>query len=189
MQSWDHNRQKPNLCLPHHISRICYICIFAVCIEATSIVHSKLDYCNFPFLQHQLFSNETPANNSEHSCPRNLKNSQTSPHNFFLQITSLAKSPPTHPLQTSRPISYLQCSSNLSILLYSIITHRKTARVYSLIIIPFSISASSLIVLKFCARSFIMLRQLFGSAPIKNVAKKTLRTKCRHQNVAEINVA
>src|SRR6218665_3900737 len=79
-----------------------------------------------------------PANNSECSCPRSHKNSQTSP-----KITALAKSPSMHPLQNC--ISYLQYSSNLSTLLYMPITYHPTARVYSLITVSFSI--------EFCNRS------------------------------------
>src|SRR6218665_1395120 len=91
-----------------------------------------------------------PTNNSERSCPRSHENSQTSPHNPCTKITSLAKNPSTHPLQNS--ISYLQHSSNLSTLLHSPTTllhsptcHHPTTRVYSLIIISFLVSPSSLI--------------------------------------------
>src|SRR6218665_2065629 len=93
-------------------------------------------------LQHQLFSNLTPTNNSERSCPRSHENSQTSPHNLCPKITSLAKNPSTHLLQNS--ISYLQHSSNLSTLLHSPTSHHPTTRVYSLIIISFLVSPSSL---------------------------------------------
>src|SRR6218665_805221 len=85
-----------------------------------------------------------PANNSERSCPRSHENSQTSPHNSYLKITSLAKNPSTHPLQNS--ISDLQHSSNLSTLLHSLTSHHPTTRVYSLIIIiSFLVSPPSLI--------------------------------------------
>src|SRR6218665_207166 len=61
-----------NLTFADHItmlSQICYMHIHdlrrlrpildykTACTIATSIVHSKLDYCNSLFLQHQLFSN------------------------------------------------------------------------------------------------------------------------------------
>src|SRR6218665_1183038 len=94
-------------------------------------------------LQHQLFSDYTPTNNSERSCPRSHENSQTSPHNPCPKITPLAKNPSMHPLQNS--ISYLQYSSNLSTLLHSPTPHHPTTRVYSLIIISFLVSPSSLI--------------------------------------------
>src|SRR6218665_75005 len=84
-----------------------------------------------------------PTNNSERSCPRSHENSQISPHNPCPKITSLAKNPSTHPLQNS--ISYLQRSSNLSTLLHSPTTHHPTTRVYSLVIISFHVSPSSLI--------------------------------------------
>ena len=109
-----------------------------------------------PFLQHQLFSNLTPSNNSERSCPRSHENShQTSPHNPCPKITSLAKNPSTHPLQNS--ISYLQHSSNLSTLLHSLTSHHPTTRVYSLIIISFLVSPSSLILFK-VLQSLLSLR-------------------------------
>src|SRR6218665_4085226 len=97
----------------------------------------------FSFLQHQLFSDYTPTNNSERSCPCSHENSQTSPHNPCPKITSLAKNPSMHPLQNS--ISYLQHSSILSTLLYSPTSHHPTTRVYSLIIKSFLVSPSSLI--------------------------------------------
>src|SRR6218665_254909 len=82
-------------------------------------------------------------NNWKRSCPRCREYSQTSPHNSCPKITSLAKSLSTHPLQNC--ISYVQCSSNLSTLLHTPITHHPTARVYSLMarLISFFISASS----------------------------------------------
>src|SRR6218665_1851952 len=70
--------------------------------------------------------------------------SRTSPHNSYPKISKLAKSPSTHPLQNS--ISYLQHPSNLSTLLHSQTSHHPTTRVYSLIIISFLDSPSSLIV-------------------------------------------
>ena len=70
-------------------------------------------------------------------------NSQISPHNSCPKITALAKIPSTLALQNS--IFYLQYSSDLSTLLHSPITHHTTARVYSLVIISFYISSSSLI--------------------------------------------
>src|SRR6218665_1619957 len=54
----------------------------------------------------------------------------------------IAKNPSTHPLQNC--ISYLQHSSNLSTLLHSPTSHHPTTRVYSLIIISFLVSPSSL---------------------------------------------
>src|SRR6218665_1918719 len=84
-----------------------------------------------------------PTNNSERSRTRSHENSQTSTHNPCSKITSLAKNPSTHPLQNS--ISYLQHSSNLSTLLHSPTSHYPTNRVYSLIITPFLVSPSSLI--------------------------------------------
>src|SRR6218665_2391273 len=84
-----------------------------------------------------------PTNNSERSRPRSHENSQTSTHNPCPKITSLAKNPSTHPLQNS--ISYLQHSSTLSPLLHSPASHYPTTRVYSLIITPFLVSPSSLI--------------------------------------------
>src|SRR6218665_160954 len=76
-------------------------------------------------------------------------------HNLCPKITSLAKNPSTHPLQNS--ISYLQHSSNLSTLLHSPTSHHPTPRVYSLIIISFLVSPSSLILFEvlqplFCPR-------------------------------------
>src|SRR6218665_2094135 len=84
-----------------------------------------------------------PANNSERSCPRSHENSQTLPYNSYPKITSLDKNPSTHPLQNS--ISYSQYSSNLSTLLHSPTSHHQTTRVYSLIIISFLVSPSSLV--------------------------------------------
>ena len=49
---------------------------------------------------------QTPANNSERSCPHSHENSQTSPRNSCPKITALVKSPFTHPLQNCIP--YLQ---------------------------------------------------------------------------------
>src|SRR6218665_4164366 len=92
----------------------------------------------FSLLQHQLLSN-----NSERSCPRGHENPQTSPHNPCPKITPLAKNLSTHPLQNS--ISYLQYSSNISTLLHSPTSHHPTTRFYSLIIISFLVSPSSLI--------------------------------------------
>src|SRR6218665_4206659 len=80
---------------------------------------------------------------TERSCPRSHENSQTSPHNPCPKITPLAKNPSTHPLQNS--ISSLQYSSNLSTLLHSPTSPHPTPRVYSLIIISFLVSPSSLI--------------------------------------------
>src|SRR6218665_142642 len=62
---------------------------------------------------------------------------------FHTFCESVAKNPSTHTLQNS--ISYLQYSSNLSPLLHSPTSHHPTTRVYSLIIISFLVSPSSLI--------------------------------------------
>src|SRR6218665_2916365 len=67
-------------------------------------------------LQHQLFSNETPTNNSERSCPRSHENSQTSPNNPCPKITSLAKNPSTHPLQNTCIASLTTLFKPLSLL-------------------------------------------------------------------------
>src|SRR6218665_2811295 len=91
---------------------------------------------------------------TERSCPRSHENSQTSPHNPCPKITPLAKNPSTHPLQNS--ISYLQYSSNLSTLLHSPTSHHSTTRVYSLIIISFLVSPSSLILFE-VLQSFLCL--------------------------------
>src|SRR6218665_2193960 len=102
-------------------------------------------------LQHQLFSNLTPTNNSERSCPRSHENSQTSPHNLCPKITSLAKNPSMHPLQNS--ISYLYHSSNLSTLLRSPTSHHPPGSTRSSSYLSLSrppVSSS----LKFCNRSF-----------------------------------
>src|SRR6218665_807405 len=123
-----------------------------------------------PFLQHQLFSNETPTNNSERSCPRSHENSQTSLHNPCPKITSLAKNPSTHPLQNR--ISYLQHSSNLSTLLHSPTSHHPTTRVSSLIIISFLVSPSSLIL-------FEVLQPLLRLRCTSSLE----RTPKRHQSV------
>jgi len=73
----------------------------------TCLIFEWIHLQQLPFLQHRLFSNKTPINNSERSCPGSHElNSQTSPHNLCPKITPLAKNPLTHPLQNS--ISYLQ---------------------------------------------------------------------------------
>src|SRR6218665_1747453 len=120
-----------NLTFADHITKLSQICYMHIrdfrrlrqildyktaCTIATSIVHSKLDYCNSLFYGINS-SKKTPANNSERSCPRSHENSQTSPHNSYPKITSLGKSPSKYPLQNS--ISYLQHSSNLSTLLHT----------------------------------------------------------------------
>src|SRR6218665_261954 len=80
---------------------------------------TSLQLLQFPLIQHQLFSNETPARNPECSCPFSHENSQTSPHNFCNKITALAKSPSTHPLQNNISVSvfylctYLQLTDGL----------------------------------------------------------------------------
>src|SRR6218665_413376 len=105
---------------------------------ATTIVHSKLDYRNSLFYSIdacQLKRLQTIQNAHARAVTKTPKHHHITP--------ALAKSPSTHPLQNC--ISYLQCSSNLSTLLHTPITHHSTARVYSLSTISFSISASSLI--------------------------------------------
>src|SRR6218665_2264610 len=84
-----------------------------------------------------------PTNNLERSGPRIRENSQTLSYNSYPKITSLAKSPSTHPPQDS--ISYLQHSSNLLTLLHSLTSHHPNTRVYSPTIISFLVSPSSLI--------------------------------------------
>src|SRR6218665_1876641 len=73
----------------------------------------------------------------------------------ILKLLHWLKVPSTHTLQNS--ISYLQYSSNLSILLHSPTSHHPTTRVYSLIIISFIVSPSSLILFE-VLQPFLCLR-------------------------------
>src|SRR6218665_2873436 len=117
------------------------------CTIATSIVHSKLDYCNSLFYSinsSQITRLQTIQNALARAVTKTPKHHHITP---VLKSLHWLKIPQhMHPLQNN--ISYLQYSSNLSPLLHSPTSHHPTTRVYSLIIISFLVSPSSLILLE-----------------------------------------
>src|SRR6218665_1546120 len=112
------------------------------CTIATSIVHSKLDYCNSLFYS---------INSSQ------IKRLQTIQNALARAVTKIPKLHHITPVQKSlhwlkipQRIHYKIASltyntSNLSTHLHSPTSHHPTTRVYSLIIISFLVSPSSLI--------------------------------------------
>ena len=114
------------------------------CTVATSIVHSKLDHCNSNFYSTNYFQIKRLQTIQNALAKRSHETSQTSPHNSYPKSLHWLKvHQRIHYIQNR--ISYLQHSSNLSTLLHSPTSHHPTTRVYSLIIISFLVSPSSLV--------------------------------------------
>src|SRR6218665_3584477 len=113
------------------------------CTIATSIVHSKLDYCNSLFYSinsSQITRLQTIQNALARAVTKTPKHHHITP---VLKSLHWLKIPQR--IHYKNSISYLQYSSNLSTLLHSPTSHHPTTRVYSLIITSFLVSPSSLI--------------------------------------------
>src|SRR6218665_1005720 len=98
---------------------------------ATSIVHSKLDYCNSLFLN--LDSNQIHRIQkfTRTGC---YQNTQASSYHSCPEITSLAKNPRAHPLQS--PVPNLQFPAVLPAHVPSPTLHHPAKPLYSIIILP-----------------------------------------------------
>ena len=142
---------KKNLTFADHITKLSQICYMHIrdlrrlrpildyktaCTIATSIVHSKLDYCNSLFYSinsSQIKRLQTIQNALARAVTKTPKHHHITP---ILKSLNWLKIPQRIHYKIASLV-YLQHSSNLSTLLHSPTSHHPTTRVYSLIIIIF----------------------------------------------------